>query len=99
LMWPNLARVLGSEPTFSNRDFRFLRSGLLLDFLSPQQRTKNPVFIGNSLAMTETAGPHTTILTTPIAGLENSMGPPAPGMEHRIIDRITGDVRAYVWTH
>src|SRR5690606_36492745 len=84
MMWPNIARAIAATPGFDPAAFDFVRAGPLLDHL-PVESAAQRCHISNSLGMTETAGPHTTIVGQPLTE-PTSMGPPAPGMQHRIVD-------------
>jgi len=92
LMWPNLAQAMASDPSFAARDFTFIKSAGVADRVFPHLAGHRRVVIGNSLGMTETAGPHTTILPYVPADMPDSMGPSAPGIEHRVVDLATGTV-------
>ena len=83
------ARSLSVEPRLHDRDYSHLKAGSLQAILAPELRTRNQVYFGNSLGMSETAGPHTVPLRDIVDGFTGSMGPATPGMEHRIVDPET----------
>ncbi|MET0137855.1 MAG: fatty acid--CoA ligase family protein, partial [Sphingobium sp.] len=83
------AEALKAVPDLMQRDFSALRGGSLPDILPPHLRTRNQIYFGNALGMTETAGPHTLAIPDVDDAHIGSMGPLAPGMEHRLIDRET----------
>lgn len=89
--WPQAAEGMVTHPSWSQRDFSYLKAGPAL--------LRGPAFAGvgidqreQSLGMTETCGPHTfshdadAILPERMRG---SFGSPVEGMEHRIVDRDT----------
>lgn len=84
-VWPNVARTMASTPGFDQHDFGAIRGGNLVEAIPPALRKRNQSF-GHALGMTETAGPHTVILPDVDDDMVGSMGPAAPGMEHRIVD-------------
>lgn len=95
LTWPHTARALARHPSFPQRDLRSVRGGMLVEALPDARRPKDPTLLADGLGMTETAGPHTYGQTRPIpAQLRGSFGRPMPGMEHRIVDPVTGEVVA-----
>ena len=85
--WTLLER-LSADPELAGQDLDWLS-----DLQLPGQR--HPGRRHNSLGMTETGGPHTAApaalsdVELPPA-LQGSFGPPVPGVEHRIIDPVTG---------
>ena len=94
LGWPHVARALADHPDFKTRDVSSLRSagpaGAFL--LPPDQQEEAMKPRANSLGMTETLGPHTydhrdNILSPDKAG---SFGPSVPGVEHKVVDPLTG---------
>ncbi len=85
-----IGQSLKAVPGIHERDFSALRGGSVPEFLPQHLRTRNQIYFGNALGMTETAGPHTLALPDVDDAHIGSMGPLAPGMQHRIIDRNTG---------
>jgi len=88
--WPHITRALAADPTLSKRDLSSMRGGGLVEVLPPEKRPKNQPFFGQCLGMSETSGPHTISLPDLPDHLIGSMGPPMPGMQHRIVDVDTG---------
>jgi acyl-CoA synthetase (AMP-forming)/AMP-acid ligase II len=94
LGWPHMAQALANHPDFKTRDMSSIRSagaaGAYL--LPPEEQADAMLPRANSLGMTETLGPHTfdsreNILTPE---QEGSFGPSVPGVEHKIVDPLTG---------
>ncbi|MBA2607878.1 MAG: acyl--CoA ligase [Actinobacteria bacterium] len=94
LGWPHMAKALADHPDFQTRDVSSLRTassaGAFL--LPPDRRAEAELPRANSLGMTETLGPHTydhrdSILPDDKTG---SFGPTVPGVEHKIVDPLTG---------
>jgi acyl-CoA synthetase (AMP-forming)/AMP-acid ligase II len=52
-------------------------------------RPKNQIF-GHAMGMTETGGPHTISFPDYPDELAGTLGPPMPGMEHKLVDIHTG---------
>src|SRR6185369_6031033 len=88
--WPHITRALAADPMLSKRDLSSMRGGGLVEVLPPEKRPKNQLFFGQCLGMSETSGPHTISLPDLPDHLIGSMGPPMPGMQHRIVDVDTG---------
>jgi acyl-CoA synthetase (AMP-forming)/AMP-acid ligase II len=90
LGWPHMAKALTDHPTFAERDLSSVRGGTLAALI-PNQPDVVPT--ANSLGMTETLGPHTFLGKDNAlpAGKEGSFGFSVPGVEHKIIDPVTGD--------
>ena len=93
--WPHMAKALADHPDFKTRDMSSLRSGNAAGayLLPPEEQAEAMKPRANSLGMTETLGPHTfdhrdNILTDEQAG---SFGPSVPGVEHKIVDPLTGE--------
>ena len=89
--WPHMIKALIEHPSFSERDLSSVRSGNLP--IPGKEPPPSPERRPNSLGMTETLGPHTFAdqrnhLPPEKAG---SFGLPVPGVEHRIIDPVTGE--------
>ncbi len=91
LGWPHMAKALMEHPSFSQRDLSSVRGGNLA-MLNPADGGFDAAPKANSLGMTETLGPHTIEAKADAlpAGKEGSFGRPVPGVEHRIVDPITG---------
>lgn len=97
-----ISETLKTVPGIYERDFSALRGGSVPEFLPPHLRNPNQIYFGNALGMTETAGPHTMALPDVDDTHLGSMGPLAPGMQHRIVDRetgrdVTGGERGELW--
>jgi acyl-CoA synthetase (AMP-forming)/AMP-acid ligase II len=95
LGWPHMARALLEHPTFGTRDLSSLRGGTIPG-LAPSPGSAPPRRRANSLGMTETLGPHTIghhAEDLP-PDKEGSFGQAVPGVEHRVVDPITGDEAA-----
>ncbi|MDP1794807.1 MAG: fatty acid--CoA ligase family protein, partial [Acidimicrobiales bacterium] len=95
LGWPHMAKALADHPDFATRDLSSIRTASAAGayLLPPHLQTDALAPRANSLGMTETLGPHTYdhrehTLTDDQAG---SFGPPVPGVEHKIVDVITGE--------
>ena len=91
--WPHMSELLINHPDFTRRDLSSVRGGSLYALLPPEEQIDDSELRVNSLGMTETLGPHTlgmmgTRLPTEKRG---SFGWAAPGVEHRIVDPVTGD--------
>jgi acyl-CoA synthetase (AMP-forming)/AMP-acid ligase II len=85
--WTLIERIT-SDPALADRDLTWL-----LD-LQPAS-LRHPGLRHNSLGMSETCGPHTAAATDKkdmdLPGeLRGSFGPPVPGVEHKIVDPVTG---------
>ncbi|MCY3634235.1 MAG: AMP-binding protein [bacterium] len=91
--WPHMAKLLTEHPDFATRDLSSVRGGSLYALLPPEQQIEDPELRVNSLGMTETLGPHTLgMMGTPLVEeRRGSFGWSVPGMEHRIVDPVTGD--------
>ena len=90
--WPHMAKALTEHPSFPDRDLSSVRGGSLDALLPPHLRVGDPELRANSLGMTESLGPH----SIEMIGSElprdkrGSFGRSVPGIEHRIVDPITG---------
>jgi acyl-CoA synthetase (AMP-forming)/AMP-acid ligase II len=91
--WPHFGQALANHPTAKERDLSALRGGNLPDFLPETIVPKDPELRPNALGMTETCGPHTCVSDGPVPeALRGSHGVPVPGVEHKIVDPISGEV-------
>jgi acyl-CoA synthetase (AMP-forming)/AMP-acid ligase II len=95
LGWPHMAKALADHPDFATRDLSSIRTASAAGayLLPPHLQEDATKPRANSLGMTETLGPHTydhreNILTDAQAG---SFGPSVPGVEHKIVDPLTGE--------
>ncbi len=93
LGWPHMAKALVDHPTFRERDLTSIRGGSTAALLPQDRQVGAEVPRASSLGMTETLGPHTfdgpgNALP---AGKEGSFGLSVPGVEHRIVDPVTGE--------
>jgi acyl-CoA synthetase (AMP-forming)/AMP-acid ligase II len=94
LGWPHMAKALADHPDFKTRDMSSLRTASAAGaYLLPpdkQQEAMQPR--ANSLGMTETLGPHTFDHRDNVLppDKEGSFGPSVPGVEHKIVDPLTG---------
>ncbi|HEV2369188.1 MAG TPA: class I adenylate-forming enzyme family protein [Acidimicrobiales bacterium] len=93
--WPAVSKTMREHPSFASRDLSSLRGGSFPDALPPDRRPRDPTLSVGSLGMSETCGPHT--FWTPESELNGApeeyrgtFGLPVPGVEHRIIDPVTG---------
>jgi acyl-CoA synthetase (AMP-forming)/AMP-acid ligase II len=93
LGWPHMGAALANHRTFRDRDLSSIRAATLPQLLPPDKRAGDPTLRPNSLGMTETLGPHT--IGDPDEQLRpekrGSFGRPVPGVEHRIVDLLTGE--------
>jgi acyl-CoA synthetase (AMP-forming)/AMP-acid ligase II len=87
--WPHLMRSVETDPSFGQRDFSALRGGNLVGALPEARRPRNQIF-GHAMGMTETGGPHTVSAPDYPDELAGTLGPRMPGMEHRLVDPLTG---------
>jgi acyl-CoA synthetase (AMP-forming)/AMP-acid ligase II len=91
LGWPHMAKALVDHPSFAERDLSSIRTGAMAALLPQHLQADADVPKANSLGMTETLGPHTfdprEELPPEKAG---SFGHSVPGVEHKIVDPITG---------
>ena len=90
--WPHMAKALTEHPSFPDRDLSSVRGGSLDALLPEHLRIGDPELRANSLGMTESLGPH----SIEMIGSElprdkrGSFGRSVPGIEHRIVDPISG---------
>lgn len=93
LGWPHMAKALVDHPSFPERDLSAVRGSSLAALLPQDQQLAAEVPKANSLGMTETLGPHTfDTKDNPLPPeKEGSFGRSVPGVEHKIVDPITGD--------
>ncbi len=91
--WPHYAKAMMDHPSFRQRDLSAIRAGNLWGILPKQLRPKDPELRSNSLAMTETCGPHTIDrmdVDLP-ESLRGSFGHAVPDVEHKVVDPETGE--------
>lgn len=92
LGWPHMAKALVDHPTFAARDLSSIRAGSMAALLPQHLQADADVPTANSLGMTETLGPHTFDTRDELPpGKEGSFGFSVPGVEHRIVDPVTGE--------
>ncbi len=91
--WPHMAKLLTEHPDFATRNLSSVRGGSLYALLPADEQIEDPELRVNSLGMTETLGPHTLdVMGTPLPEeRRGSFGRQVPGMEHRIVDPVTGE--------
>jgi acyl-CoA synthetase (AMP-forming)/AMP-acid ligase II len=90
--WPHMSKALVDHPSFKERDLSSVRGGNLSALLPQSQQVDADVPKANSLGMTETLGPHTFADKEPLPeGKEGSFGFSVPGVEHKIVDPVTGE--------
>ena len=91
--WPHMSKMLTDHPDFEKRDLSSVRGGSLDVLLPPEMRIGDVELRVNSLGMTETLGPHTLgVMGNQLPEEKRgSFGWAVPGMEHRIVDPVTGD--------
>lgn len=91
--WPHMSRMLTDHPDFDKRDLSSVRGGSLDALLPPELRIGDVDLRVNSLGMTETLGPHTLgVMGNQLPEEKRgSFGWTVPGMEHRIVDPVTGE--------
>ena len=91
--WPHMSKALIEHPDFAQRDLSSVIGGSLNDLLPDHLQPSDPTLRANSLGMTETLGPH----CLEVIGSElppakrGSFGRSVPGVEHRIVDPVTGE--------
>lgn len=92
LGWPHMAKALVDHPSFPERDLSAVRGSSLAALLPQDQQLAAEVPKANSLGMTETLGPHTfDSKDNPLPPeKEGSFGLSVPGVEHKIVDPVTG---------
>ncbi|MCU1453244.1 MAG: lcfB 1 [Acidimicrobiales bacterium] len=92
LGWPHMAKALVEHPTYAERDLSRVRGGTLAA-LQPRRPGEPAGPRANSLGMSETLGPHMIgdkDNSVP-PGKEGTFGRPVPGIEHRLVDLVTGE--------
>lgn len=92
LGWPHMAKALVDHPTFDQRDLSSIRAGSMAALLPQHLQVDADVPTANSLGMTETLGPHTFDPRDELpADKAGSFGHSVPGVEHKIVDPVTGE--------
>jgi acyl-CoA synthetase (AMP-forming)/AMP-acid ligase II len=93
LGWPHMAKALVDHPSFPERDLSSVRGGSMAALLPQAQQAEAEVPKANSLGMTETLGPHTfdSKGNDLPPDKEGSFGPSVPGVEHKVVDPVTGE--------
>jgi len=93
LGWPHMAKALTDHPSFGDRDLSSVRGGTLAALLPQDQQANADEPRANALGMTETLGPHTFDSKDNVLppDKEGSFGLSVPGVEHKIIDPVTGE--------
>lgn len=91
--WPHMSKALVEDPTFGDRDLSTVRGGSLDALLPEELRVGDPELRANSLGMTESLGPHSIEMIGSALPPEKrgSFGRSVPGIEHRIVDPVTGE--------
>lgn len=90
LGWPHMAKALSDHPSYPDHDLSAVRGGTLAALIPNRDPSDGPR--ANALGMTETLGPHTfeskeNTLPPDKAG---SFGRSVPGLEHKVVDPVTG---------
>ena len=90
--WPHMSKALIEHPDFAHRDLSSVIGGSLSELLPDHLQPADPTLRANSLGMTETLGPHTLeVIGSEVSpDKRGTFGRAAPGVEHRIVDPITG---------
>jgi len=92
LGWPHMAKALVDHPTFPDRDLSSIRNSSMAALLPQHLQAAADVPKANSLGMTETLGPHTFDPREELPpGKIGSFRHSVPGVEHRIVDPVTGE--------
>ncbi len=95
LGWPHMAKALADHPDFHVRDLSSIRTASAAGayLLPPHLQADAMAPRANSLGMTETLGPHTFDHRDNVLGDDQvgSFGPSVPGVEHKIVDPLTGE--------
>lgn len=93
LGWPHVSKTLREHPSFAQRDLSAIRDSPG-DGLFP--RTEGEWERAQSLGMTETFGPHTIqpVGLRPSSEVRGSYGHSVPGVEHQVVDPISGEAVA-----
>ena len=91
--WAHMGKALAEHPSFGDRDLSSIRGGSIEILLPANRRRIDPSRRPNALGMTESLGPHTLELEGTELPLDKlgSFGRPVPGVEHRIVDPLTGE--------
>ena len=90
LGWPHMGASLAAHPDHARRDLSSIREGAATALPTPRQLADNAPR-ATSLGMSETLGPHTLEGAGPLpADKAGSFGRPVPGVEHRVVDPLTG---------
>ncbi|MBU6317007.1 MAG: acyl--CoA ligase [Acidobacteria bacterium] len=93
LGWPHMAKALVDHPSFAERDLSSIRAGSMAALLPQHLQADADVPKANSLGMTETLGPHTFDTRDELPPEKvGSFGRSVPGVEHLIVDPVTGAV-------
>lgn len=92
LGWPHMAKALVDHLTFAERDLSSIRAGSMAALLPQHLQVDADVPTANSLGMTETLGPHTFDPREELpADKVGSFGHSVPGVEHKVVDPVTGE--------
>ncbi len=92
LGWPHMAKALVDHPTFAQRDLSAIRGGSTTALLPQHLQADADVPKASSLGMTETLGPHTFDAGGELPPEKAaSFGHSVPGVDHKIVDPITGE--------
>ena len=87
-----MAKALVDHPDFATRDLSSIRMGNVAALLPQHLQADADVPKANSLGMTETLGPHTFDTRQALAADKvGSFGLSVPGVEHKIVDPVTGE--------
>ena len=91
--WPHMGKALVEDPTFADRDLSSVRSGSIDALVPAELKVSDPELRANSLGMTESLGPHSIemIGSRLPDDKRGSFGRSVPGVEHRIVDPVSGD--------
>jgi acyl-CoA synthetase (AMP-forming)/AMP-acid ligase II len=94
LGWPYHGKALAEHESFSKRDLSSLRAGARNALPPPHLPAVDPDLRPNWLGMTETFGPHAAGEMDQILPehLRGSFGTPLPGIEHKVVNRETGEI-------
>lgn len=87
--WPHVSKALREHPTFAARDLSRVRDSPGEGLWPPEGEWER----AQSLGMTETFGPHTIqdVGLRPATEVRGSYGHSVPGVEHEIVDPVTGE--------
>jgi acyl-CoA synthetase (AMP-forming)/AMP-acid ligase II len=90
--WPHYGTALAAHPDFAKRDLSAVRAGNLYAVLPESQRPRDLALRASGLGMTETCGPHTLghVDEELPERLRGSFGRAVPGVEHKVVDPLTG---------